>query len=79
MILMMKMLKGRNEWMDVHKEDQPCLGLFFLGEAGGVVAVCLNFELQICRCKFKACHCCVVCLDKKLCSTMSILTQVYIV
>ena len=35
--------------MDVRQEDQPCLGLFFLGEAGGVVADSLKFELQICR------------------------------
>ena len=32
--------------MDGHKEDQPCLGLFSLGEAGGIVADCFNFELQ---------------------------------
>ena len=43
------------------------------------MADCLNFELQICRCKFKACRCCVVCLDKKRCSTMSIFTQVPVV
>lgn len=63
--------------MVVHKEDQPSLGLFFLGEAGGVMADCLYFEHRICSCKFKAYCCCVVYLDKKLRSALSIFTQVY--
>ena len=58
--------------MVVHKEDQPSLGLFFLGEAGGVMADCLYFEHRICSCKFKAYCCCVVYLDKKLRSALSI-------